>query len=55
MCNTACFTDLNALRKMQVAQCSDADNITVERNVYPATYMVDLLLVSYRLACQKDE
>ena len=55
ICNPACLTGLDALRKMQIAQCSDTDNITVERDVYPATYMVDLLLVAYHLACQMDE
>ncbi|KAK3946429.1 LysM domain-containing protein [Diplogelasinospora grovesii] len=54
MCNTACTSSLEALRKTQVAHCTGTDNITVRGTVYPATYTTDLLLFTYGYACLAD-
>ncbi|KAL2127964.1 hypothetical protein VTI74DRAFT_9916 [Chaetomium olivicolor] len=37
-----------------VAHCADTDNVTVEYTIYPATYVVDLLLSTYKWACLTD-
>ncbi|KAH6842454.1 hypothetical protein B0I37DRAFT_197507 [Chaetomium sp. MPI-CAGE-AT-0009] len=55
MCTAAsCVSSLEALRELQVAHCADTDNITVEYDVFPATYAVDLLLHTYNWACLAD-
>ncbi|KAK3291682.1 uncharacterized protein B0H64DRAFT_249422 [Chaetomium fimeti] len=55
MCTTpSCASSLEALRELQIAQCADTDNITVGYYVFPATYVVDLLLDTYKWACLTD-
>lgn len=54
MCDPACPTSLQALRRSQVANCTASDTVTVSYKVYPATYMADMLLFTYNYACQQD-
>lgn len=53
MCNSACTDSLDALRTVQIANCTN-DNITVGYEVYPATYITDMLLYTYSYACLTD-
>ena len=52
----SCIASLEALRETQLSNCGDADTFIAEQNarVYPATYITDLLLWTYKWVCVTD-
>ncbi|KAL6230075.1 hypothetical protein BDW75DRAFT_245169 [Aspergillus navahoensis] len=54
-CINNCYTSLESARTTIASACTlDTDVIVVEGVAYPATYIVDNYLFTYRLSCRKD-
>jgi len=54
ICDAGCTASLEALRDTQIAKCFETDAIVDGDIVYPATYLTDLMLHTYKWACLTD-
>ncbi|RGP77397.1 hypothetical protein FLONG3_4489 [Fusarium longipes] len=57
VCHESCRTSLEKFRPQVLAACNtemDAVAFTYKNTIYPPTYMIDLLLLSYEVYCYRD-